>query len=149
MRCATCMATKTRVAHLQTPGPREVEKGQQRRQHFAPTHGHPAGVSYGGCTMRTSKCAMLPLSVDKHAPWPRWSTCASPALRAAVPFCHGSLVRRARCGIRWIELTQRRAALSAGGRNYGPSLSYKGRTWIARTAMSSATKRRKVCMVWV
>ena len=39
--------------------------------------------------------------------------------------CHVSLVRRARCGIRWSALTQRRAALRAGGPNFGPSLSYK------------------------
>ena len=69
------------------------------------------------------ECAMLSLPVDKQASWPRWSTFTSPALRAAVPSCHGSLVRRARYGIRLSELTQRRAALRAGGRNYGPSLS--------------------------
>jgi hypothetical protein len=62
-------------------------------------------------------------AVDKQASWPRWSTFTSPALRAAAPSCHGSLVRRARYGIWWSELTQRRAALRAGGRNYGPSLS--------------------------
>ena len=39
--------------------------------------------------------------------------------------CHVSLVRRARCGIRWSAVTQRRVALRAGGPNFGPSLSYK------------------------
>ena len=26
VRCSTCMATRTRAAHLQTPGPREAER---------------------------------------------------------------------------------------------------------------------------
>ena len=122
VRCATRMATKTRAPRLQTSGPRE---GQRTATAAAlRTHARtPYRLSYGGCTIRTSECAMLSLPVDKQASWPRWSTFTSPALRAAVPSCHGSLVRRARYGIRWSELTQRRAALRAGGHNYGPSLS--------------------------
>jgi hypothetical protein len=99
------------------------QKGQQRRQHFAPTPGHPARVSYGGCTMRTCKYAMLKSAIYTQASWPRWSTSTSPARRTPVQSCRGSLVRRARCGIRWSAVTQRRAALRAGGRNYWPSLS--------------------------